>query len=366
MESKATVKTILHNKKEPEYRMYLVQYNQTGSAGEYRLVYHPQSASLDANTIPSFRKWKFLAVLLVTVLSASLFTPALAQQEFAEYRNVMEQGTAAGIDAERLESLIVRAQERGVTPDQLEGMIIPAVTLAENDLPYLPVLQKALEGMAKRVPAGSIRMVTQSIAGGITRSAEIVDPWMARSDVSAMVAAVSRDREPGASAREFRRAFIEHASYAVQQNTEEQTVRDFMDQAVTPGVVERNAISSVLSALRALPEMPTTQDDPGTSIRLLVKALDSGFTPGEIQQLPDAFRSAQFHSELPADRVARGLDHQMGENIPAAHILENLFQGNVGGGPPGFTPPGLDRGDDRGEDRGRGRDRRPVTPPPHN
>ncbi len=363
MESKITVKTI-PNINETEYRMYFVQYNNSGSTGEYRLIYLPKYASRATNTIPSFRKWNVMALILVAVLSASLSTPAHAQHDIAEYRTVEQQGTAAGIDAERLESLIVRAQQRGVSPDQLENMIGPAINLAENDLPYHSVLQKALEGMAKRVPAGNIRMVTQNMAGGITLSAEIVDPWMARNEVRAMAAAVRGDREIDAQAREIRRTFVEHASYAFQQDTQEQTVRDFLDQALTANVVKRNAIISLAAGLRALPEMPTTQDDPGTSIRLLVKALDAGFTPGEMQQLPEAFRSAQFHSELPADRVARGIDHQLGENIPAAHILENLFQGNVGGGPPGFTPPGLDKRGEKDSDRGRGRGRRPPTPPP--
>ncbi len=364
MESKSTMRTIFQIEKEQEYKMYFVLYNSSGAKGGYRLVCLPQQASGDAGGMPFFRKWKFLAVFLMAVFSAAMFSTAHAQHETGEYRSVLEQGKAAGIDADRLEGLITRAQQRGVSPDQLQSMVGPAVELAQNDLPYASVLQKALEGMAKRVPAGSIRMVTEDIAGGITRSAAIVDPWLARSEVAAMASAGRGDRETGAMMREYRRSFIEHGSYAFQQNTEEQTVRDFLDQSLTPNVVERNAIASVAAGLRALPEMPTSQDDPGTSIRLLVRALNAGFTPGEIQQLPDAFRSAQFHSQLPADRVARGLDHQLSENIPASHILENLFQGNVGGGPPGFTPPGLDRRGERGSDRAR--DRRPVTPPPHN
>ncbi len=336
------MKTIIDNKKEQEFRMCLDHNKQTGSAGGW--------------------KWRFLAAFLVAVFSASLITTVHAQHEAAEYRHVLEQGTTAGIDAGRLESLIDRAQQRGVSPEQFEGMVGPAFSLAQNDLPYLPVLHKVLEGMAKRVPAGNIRMVTENMAGGITRSAEIVDPWMARNEVRTMTAAVRGDRDAAGSAREYRRVFIEHASYAFQQDTGEQTVRDFLDQSITPGVVERNAIASVAAGLRALPEMPITQDDPGTSIRILVRALNAGFSPAEIQQLPDAFRSAQFQSKLPADRVAHGLDHQLGENIPAAHILENLFQGNVGGGPPGFIPPGLERRDERGSDRAR--DRRPTRPPP--
>ncbi len=352
----------ISNINETEYKMYFVPHNKTGSTGECRLAYPPKQASRDVSAIPSLGKWSVLALLVLTVLSLSLFNPAHAQHEIADYRAVQEQAMAAGIDAERLETLIGRAQQRGVSPDQLQGMIGPAISLAEKDLPYQSVLQKTLEGMAKRVPAGSIRMVTENIAGGITRSAEVVDPWMARNEVAAMVAAVRGGRETGVTMREYRRTFIEHASYAFQQNTEEQTVREFLDQSLTPNVVERHAIASVAAGLRALPEMPTTQENPGTSIRLLVRALDAGFTPGEMQQLPDAFRAAQFHSELPADRVARGLDRQLLENTPAAHILENLFQGNVGGGPPGFTPPGLENRKNRGSDRAR--DRRPVTPPP--
>jgi len=190
-----------------------------------------------------------------------------------------------------------------------------------------------------------------------------VDPWLSREEVRAMVAAGSGSRDADVAARDFRNMILENTSYALQQNMREETVSEFLDQVISEKVYEKSGMSPVASAVRALPDLPTTVENPAASNRLLVRALNAGFTAGEVQQLPDALKSAQFHSQLPAENIAQGMQHQMGQGIPAEHILENLFQGDVGGGPPGFTPPGLDRNGDDDDHPGRGRGRRPDTPP---
>ncbi len=302
---------------------------------------------------------------LVTMLAVSLvylLSPAFGQTSAGDYNPVIERGISAGMDADRLESLVARAQERRVSPERLEGMMEPALSLAERDLPYNPLLQKMTEGMAKSVAPGTIRQVLEQMEQGITRSVAIVDPWMAREEVRIVMerGGEPRQRERGASAREFRNVFLETTSHALQQNVAEGTIREFLDQVVPGRAAERGAVPSIAAGLRALPEMLATQDNPEMSIRLLIRALNAGFTAGEMQQLPDAFRYAGLHSQLPFENIAGGLDWQMGQNMPADIILENLFQGNVGGGPPGFSVPGIDGNGDDNADRGRGR--RPPTP----
>jgi hypothetical protein len=51
---------------------------------------------------------------------------------------------------------------------------------------------------------------------------------------------------------------------------------------------------------------------------------------------------AQRRSQLPAQAVAQGLSRQLQGGLPASQILQNLFNGEIGGGPPGNVPPGLD------------------------
>ncbi len=305
-------------------------------------------------------------LLFLMMVMTPWVTPAAHAQGSGDYQIVLERGIGAGLDPDRLETLITRAQNRQVSPDDLNDMLNPAISLAENDLPYNPVLQKTMEGIAKRVPAGNIRQVLNQMANNLNRSAEIVDPWVAREEVRAMVEAGRGSRESDAATRGFRNQLLEHTSYALQQDMSEENIRSFLELLVSERVTERGGMSTVASALQVLPDLPTSRENPGMSNRILVRALNSGFSSGEIQQLPDAFRSAQFHSQLPADNIARGLDRQIGEGLPAEHIIQNLFQGNIGGGPSGILPPGLggrDNDEDGDGDRGRGRGRPPVIPP---
>lgn len=280
-----------------------------------------------------------------------------------DYRQLLQRGVEAGMDTERLETVITRARDRQIEPEQLDVLVTPAISLAEADLPYHSVLQKAMEGMAKRVPVENIQHVLNRMTEGLNRSAVIIDDWMQQEQVRSSVTLARGDMEEQAVARQIRDQLLENTSYALQQDVSEDAVRKLLNHVISENVIEHSGLMPVASAVRAFPDLPTSREDPATSNRILVRALKAGFTAGEIQQLPEAFRSAQFRSEMPAEHIARGMDRQMGAGVPSEHILKNLFQGNVRGGPPGFAAPGVGGNGDDGRDRGRRPDDPPDGPP---
>ncbi|MDG5767554.1 hypothetical protein QA596_08775 [Balneolales bacterium ANBcel1] len=281
-----------------------------------------------------------------------------AQPDHA-YQQILDRGVEAGIEAGQLDILLERAQNRGLDPSDLARLTEPPIQLAERNLPYQAVIQKSMEGLAKRVPTHSIQQVLEDMSRGMIRSADLVDPWLERSEVHALVERGRGNREMSNAMDDFRRQLIENTSYALQHEQNGEYLREFLDEMIAARTTERSGMGSIASAIRTLPDLPAPQDQPETRSRLLIRALNAGFSPGQIQQLPDAFHSAQFRSQLPVENIARGMEQQMQRGIPADHILDNIFKGNVGGGPPGFTPPGLEG---RGEG-GRGRGRRPDVPP---
>ncbi len=305
-------------------------------------------------TVLIFRIFFFFAIIVLIPLQTSA-------QDFSEYRHILQQGSEAGIESERLETLVSRAVSHQIAPDELNRLTTPATTLAERDLPYDPLLQKAMEGMAKQVPLNTIHQVLEQMAGNMIRSTDLVDPWMARSEILNMIEAGKGNRETADVARNFRNMVLENTSYALQQNMRKETIQNFLDQLISEKAIQRSGMSTIASAIRVLPDMPSSQDHPETSNRILIRALMAGFNESEIHQLPEAFRLAAFRSQLPAESIARGMEQQMQQGLPANRILENLFRGNIGGGPPGFTPPGLERSGQDDQERGRGR--RPEGPP---
>jgi len=107
--------------------------------------------------------------------------------------------------------------------------------------------------------------------------------------------------------------------------------------------------ANVIAAISIIPELPGTAAEQAKIARsFIIQALKSGFTPPDLQQLPIALSQAQSHAQLPAASILTGASRQMAMGTPAADILQNLFNGNIGGGPPGNTPPGLKNKPDKG------------------
>ncbi len=300
-------------------------------------------------------KIAIIMILLLGVFLAPLEVRATAGIDDPVIKRAMD----AGVDAERIERMAHRAQTLEMTPEQLEQILTPVISLAEMDLPYDLLMQKAAEGLAKQIPAPSIRLVLDQMQGNLVRSVAIVDPWMERREVQQQIEAERGVRTTHEAARRYRVMLLEGASQSLQYNADEKLLHAFLEEVAATSIMTKSGLASVAAGLQALSEMPMTQENPGLSIRLLSGAMNAGFTASEIRELPHALRSAHFNNKLPLERITGKLDMRRYEDMPAVHIMEYLFQGNIGGGAAGFqTPDGL-----RDRESDRGRNRTPPLPP---
>jgi hypothetical protein len=282
-------------------------------------------------------------VLLVAVLFMWVpFTEPAAAQTLPE---VKEQARAAGIDQSLIAELEERAGARGISEDALAGIVGQAVAMAGQNLPYEMIFDKAFEGISKGVPAGRLQPVLTSIAESSAQSAEIVDRWIDRPGVEQMLARSGErmDRQT------FRNEMIKAGSKGLMQNFDRQVLEQTLESVVSESVLERSRPSGIISAVNILSDLPEAAEQPADAARIVLRALEGGFDASELQKLPGAMNMAQRRSQLPAQAVAQGLSRQLQGGLPASQILQNLFNGEIGGGPPGNVPPGLD-----GERPGRG------------
>lgn len=294
---------------------------------------------------------------LLAALLVLLFMSKVQAQDFS---GLIERGEAAGIDRDRLESLIERAHNQSYNDGQINDLIEPAIQLAENNLPYNFVLQKSMEGLAKRVPAENVHRVLAEFERGISRSAEIIDPWLEQDEVRGAVEQEMAGRELGEAMSQMRDNLIQSSAQALQQNVNEESLNSFLSEVTRISGQRGLSISSVASSVRVMADLPTSTDNPELSNEILLNAIKSGFNANQIQQLPAAMNAAQFFSQLPAEAIGRGINEQIGRGAPGRQVLENLFKGDVQGGPPGMIPPGRDDIPGRGDDERRG----PPTDPP--
>lgn len=285
---------------------------------------------------------KTLRRILCIALIGAL--PGLAAAQSID--ELVDRGTEAGIDRTLLETVSERAEGAGLDVAETARLIEPGVALAEQGLPAQAVVQRALEGLAKNVPSEQITQVVDRLQQATERAGQAGDRWLERPEVQRML---GQDDAP--AAEEGRRAVVEGLAQAYVQSAPDEALEAALERMPAELPPGRASAPAVGAALQVLADLPVSAEEPGLAAGLLVEALNTGFSASDLRRLPAALDVAQQRGEMPAEAVARGALSQMAEGTPAASVLENLFQGEVPGQPPGGTPPGLDRrpqDDDRG------------------
>jgi len=276
-------------------------------------------------------------LLLILFISVSPFI-AIAQE--GSLSELIEQARAVGIEQEKLNDLQTRAQTNGISNADLMAIIKPAVSMAEQNLPYGMIFDKAFEGISKRVASVQMQPVLNSIAESSAEAAQIVDPWMIRPEIDRMLARSGTGLDRGA----FRNDMIKAGSKGLINNFDRDVLESTFELVAVSSAMAHASPSGIFTAINILSDLPTAAKEPTQSARMVLNALEGGFNASELQKLPGVMSMAERKSQLPAQAVAIGFTQLLQEGLPASQILNNLFNGDIGGGPPGNIIPGLNRG----------------------
>lgn len=293
----------------------------------------------------------WLGIALGLVLFA-LVLPASAWGQ-SPVSSLIEQGRAAGADAALMRTVATRAQNAGFSAQATADLLRPAVDLAEQGLPTAPLMNKALEGLAKQVPATRMGPVLQQLGTHTQEAGALVSTWASRGDTQALLG------RSGPPPQAERNRLITTIAEARQQNLPLPAVEQFLNRL--PDAVERRpvSLSEVTTAVGTMPDLPAARENPALARELLSAALNAGYDAESLRQLPAALEQAQRASPRPTAAIARGAAQAITEGTPAATVLRSLFQGSIpGGGPPAGVGPDAS-GSPPGQGKPPGADGRP-------
>lgn len=289
--------------------------------------------------------------LVFWVLLCSILTvPIGLKAQDTSLDQLLERAAASGMDQVQLQELQERAANRGLSEQNIMDIMEPAVALAEENLPSDMILQKAMEGLSKGVPPARMQPLLQQMNRATRQAAPIIESWIQRSEVQEIVS----NRGSGMSGEQFRSEMIKATMRGLQKNIPAGEMETLLNEMAQGDVSSNIEASSAVAAVGVFSELPTTSQQPKVSRSFVMRSLKGGFKSAELQRLPAAMQVAQQRSQLPAASVVEGVAKQMSGGIPAKQILQNLFNGNIGGGPPGGTPPGLENRQNRGNPQHRG------------
>lgn len=280
----------------------------------------------------------------LVLMSSMLMVSVIAGAQGTELSDLLKRAQKLGIEESQLQEIRNRAQQQGLNNQEIAQLIEPAVSLADQNLPSEAVFSKALEGLSKGVPANRITAVLQNIRSATREAAPVVESWMARGEVQDMIAGKEEIPRP-----EFRNEMIKSVSRGFMENIPSEVMNKLLDDVADPSILAKTDPQSIAAAVRIFPDLPAASENPGRARSFLVRSLKSGFVSSDLQKLPGAMSVAQQRSQLPAAKVLEGVSNQLQSGIPAKQILQNLFNGNIGGGPPGSLPKGLDNIPGRGD-----------------
>lgn len=277
------------------------------------------------------RLW--LGIVLGLVFFAfALSTGAWGQSPVS---SLIEQGRAAGADAALMRTVATRAQDAGFSTQATADLLRPAVDLAEQGLPAAPLMNKALEGLAKQVPAARMGPVLRQLGTHTQEAGALVSTWASRGDTQALLG------RSGPPPQAERNRLITTIAEARQQNLPLPAVEQFLNRL--PDAVERRpvSLSEVTTAVGTMPDLPAVRENPTLAQELLSAALNAGYDAESLRQLPAALEQAQRTSSRPTTAIARGAAQAITKGTPASAVLRSLFQGSIpGGGPPAGVEPG--------------------------
>ena len=274
-------------------------------------------------------------IALLVVACAYFGIPHTAVGQIESLDKLEERAGNAGIEQSVIDDLKAKKEARGLSNQQLANMIEPAVQLAEDNLPANHVLQKALEGLSKGVPDSRIVPYINRMTSATRQAAGVVDPWIAKPEVKQIMGG---QNEPGGG---MRNRLVESSSRAITQNISPENIGQLLSDIGDKSVLSQTTGSNIVSAMDIVSDLPM-QDQPELTRSFIVRALKGGFEAGEFQKLPMALNMAQKRSQIPASNIIRGVGNQLQKGVPARDILQKLFDGNVGGGPPGDIPKGME------------------------
>jgi hypothetical protein len=264
----------------------------------------------------------------------ALALPTSAQGQPA-VQSLLEQGRTAGADADLLRTVATRARSAGFSPQATADLLRPAVDLAEQGLPATPLLNKALEGLAKQVPAGRMTPVLRQLRTHTEEAGALVSTWASRRGTQALL---GRSGPPPQAEQDRLIATIAEAR---QQDLPLPAVEQFLDRL--PDAVQRRPVSvaEIATAVGTMPDLPAVRENPAVARDLLGAALNAGYDAESLRQLPAALQQARRASQRPTTALARGAAQAITKGAPASTVLRSLFRGALPGGGP---PPGAGAG----------------------
>ena len=261
------------------------------------------------------KSFRYISLVFVAGLLILLVLPSAVNAQVAGTEELAEQAREAGIEQTLLDELSNRAAKHGAGEESVAAIIHSATELANNNLPYDMIFNKAFEGLTKGVPAGRIEAAILNMKQRIGEAAGVVDPWL-QNDPDLPF---NPNENPS-----FRNGLVVAVSNVMNNEASADAAGDMLRSLSEASLPAGVGPAEIIAAVRIVPDMTSFTGQPESTTRFVLRLVKGGFNAAEMLKLPTAMRYYQGRNQLPASALMETVSGQL-QGVPAARIIQNLM-----------------------------------------
>lgn len=265
------------------------------------------------------KAFKYITFALFAGFISLLACPGTSNAQSASMEEITRQAHEAGIDRTLVAELYTRTQKHSTSEQTVITIVRSATEMAENDLPYELIFDKAFEGLTKSVSSQLIETAVIDIRQTTKHAAEIADPWIQKQSYL--------PSEPTAR-QSFRKGLIGAISNVMRNNVSAGAVENTLSALSGASFPSEVDSPEIIAAVRILPDMAEFAGNPEAANRFILRLLKGGFTSKEMLKLPMAMRYFQSRNQLPAAAILETVSGQL-QQFPASSVIRNLIAGDM-------------------------------------
>lgn len=243
--------------------------------------------------------------------------PETVTGQQSEREQITGRAIEAGIEQQLMDRLFERSEKHD-SEEIVLSILHSATSMAENNLPYELIFNKAFEGLTKGVPSGLIENTITGIEQSTRQAAEVVDPWLQEEH---NLPFDPRDEQS------FRDGLVVAISNVMRNEVSADAAGNILRALSNASLPADVGPAKIIAAVRIIPDMTSFTGQSDRALGFVLHLVDKGFKAGEMLKLPTAMRYFQGRNNLPASVMVEAITGRL-QDLPASRIMQDLMTNN--------------------------------------
>jgi hypothetical protein len=256
------------------------------------------------------------AIMLLLVTGPTAWSQPLSTSttELDILGEILARSKDAGIPEAELEDFIMRGRTAGLTDEQISVLSLQILRMADEGLPYRPLLDRARQGLAKGAAFERMERVCSVLERRLRDGAELVDASFPETGSAPL------HEDPVFA---HRLELIDHTAFALEKGVPPATLASVFSGLTGEAVPRTEAIASMSGAVVALTSLTSEGVPPEKGLGFVMEAFQRGVHGPNLKELGLAVGHA-LGAEGSNGEFLKQILRRLEQGTPPGQIIQDL------------------------------------------